>query len=81
MFTHAIANFQCSQEVLSTPEGKDEVMIALIKIADVLGLDPAWKPKLSGDGWIGYPVAPAELHAAMDKAVPDWRERMLFYIP
>jgi hypothetical protein len=69
----------CYPEALKTVERRAEVIQALTMIADELELGPASVPKPDQYGWVHFPVAQASLLLAVGRAVPDWRERDLFY--
>lgn len=69
----------CYPEALETVKGRAEVILALEKIAAALELGPASVPKPDKYGWVHFPVDPTLVRPAMERAVPDWQERALFY--
>jgi hypothetical protein len=68
--------------VLETENGRGAVDAALACLASELALaDDVRLRQGVGNSIIVEGVEPRELWRAMDRAVPDWEDRRLFYAP
>jgi hypothetical protein len=72
----------CYPAVLDSPAGRVAVDSALACLATELELAEGTKLRHAGSNSIAVrDVEPADLWRAMDRAVPDWEDRGLFFPP
>lgn len=78
----AITFIYCYPKVLDTEAGRAAVDRALALLAAELELDDGVPLRdRSGGSIVVRDVEPRELWQAMDRAVPDWEDRRLFFAP
>ena len=72
----------CLPAVLESEAGCVVVDAALARLATELALDDGVRLRQGkGNSIVVTGVEPAELWRAMDRAVPDWEDRDLFFAP
>jgi hypothetical protein len=78
----AVTFIYCRPTALDTETGRAAVDQVLAMLASELGLDGGVRLRgSSGNSIIVRDVEPRELWQAMDRAVPDWEDRQLFFAP
>lgn len=78
----AVSFIYCYPTVLETEEGRVAVDGALASLASELQLgDGARLRETGGNSITVRGVEPRDLWRAMDRAVPDWEDRRLFFAP
>lgn len=78
----AVTFIYCYPAVLETAAGRAAVDGVLASLATELELDGGVRLReSSGNSIIVRDVEPRELWQAMDRAVPDWEDRRLFFAP
>lgn len=78
----AVTFIYCNPTVLGTEAGRVAVDRALASLAGELALGAAVRLReSSGNSIVVKDVEPRELWRAMDRAVPDWEDRRLFFAP
>jgi hypothetical protein len=72
----------CRPEVIENPLGAFEVDQALADLASELGLDSEALLRTPPSCSVTIPnVAPEEAWDAMDRVLPFWKQRRLFFLP
>lgn len=72
----------CYPTALETAEGREAVDEALACLASELSLGEGVRLRQgSGNSIVVEDVEPEVLWKAMDRAVPDWEDRRIFYAP
>ncbi|HET7510428.1 MAG TPA: hypothetical protein VFJ65_09295 [Solirubrobacterales bacterium] len=78
----AVTFIYCYPKVLETEAGRVAVDRVLASLAAELELGAGMQPReRSGNSIVFRDVEPRELWQAMDRAVPDWEDRRLFFAP
>ncbi|MGN6276019.1 MAG: hypothetical protein ACTHNP_08840 [Solirubrobacterales bacterium] len=78
----AVTFIYCYPKVLETEAGRTAVDRALTSLAAELELDEGVRLReSSGSSIVVTDIEPRELWRAMDRAVPDWEDRRLFFAP
>jgi hypothetical protein len=77
----AVTFMYCYPAVLESEAGRAAVDDTLATLASELELDGVRLRKSGGSSIIVRGIEPRELWQAMDRAVPDWEDRRLFFAP
>jgi hypothetical protein len=78
----AVTFIYCRPTALDTETGRATVDEALAMLASELGLDEGVRLREQrGNSIVVRGFEPRELWQAMDRAVPDWEDRQLFFAP
>jgi hypothetical protein len=70
------AFLQARPEAIGTDRGRDDVLLAMIKVGEALKV-PQYKVNPTVDLLVSYPVRAAELWAEVERVVPDWPDLFL----